>query len=75
MGRDYPKGYEYFRSRTKAAFLKNQHVTDPEVIQALLARGDFVLKELEALYYLRKYRSLKQRYYGETRDDPVFKEP
>lgn len=75
MGRDYPKGYEYFRSKTKAAFVKNRHVTDPEVIQALLARGEFVLKELEALYYLRKYRCMKQRYYGNVADDTEFKEP
>ncbi|KAG8138444.1 hypothetical protein E2320_004336 [Naja naja] len=30
-----------------------------------LRRGKFVIKELEALYFLRKYRALKQRYYEE----------
>ena len=63
MGKDYPKGYDYFRTRLKTAFLKNKHVTDPAEISGLLARGEFVCKEIEALYMLRKYRTLKKRYY------------
>ena len=43
--------------------MKNKNISDPEIIKALLARGEFVLKELEAMYYLRKYRTLKGRYY------------
>jgi len=66
MGREYPKGYDYFKVRAKAAFMKNEHVTDPEKIQVLLSRGEFVIKELESLYYLRKYRTLKQRYYSDS---------
>ena len=63
LGREYPKGHDYFRTRLKAAFLKNQDVTDPKEIEMLLARGEFVIKEIEALYMLRKYRTLKKRYY------------
>ena len=63
LGRDYPKGYDYFRTKLKAAFLKNKDVTEPEEIKKLIARGDFVIKEIEALYMLRKYRTLKKRYY------------
>uniref|UniRef100_A0A663EH28 Electron transfer flavoprotein regulatory factor 1 n=1 Tax=Aquila chrysaetos chrysaetos TaxID=223781 RepID=A0A663EH28_AQUCH len=65
LGREYPKGADYFRSRLKAAFLKNKDVKDPEKIKQLIARGEFVIKELEALYFLRKYRALKQRYYSD----------
>lgn len=43
--------------------MKNKDVTDPEKIKQLVARGDFVIKELEALYFLRKYRAMKKRYY------------
>lgn len=64
MGKDYPKGYDFFRAKTKAAFVKNREVSDPEAIELLITRGEFVLKELEALYMLRKYRTLKQRYYN-----------
>ncbi|XP_024150450.1 LYR motif-containing protein 5A isoform X2 [Oryzias melastigma] len=63
LGREYPKGAAYFRERLKSAFMKNKDVKDPEKIKALVAKGDFVIKELQALYYLRKYRAMKKRYY------------
>lgn len=63
LGREYPQGAAYFRERLKGAFMKNKDVTDPEKIKQLVARGDFVIKELEALYFLRKYRAMKKRYY------------
>ncbi|XP_005992341.1 electron transfer flavoprotein regulatory factor 1 [Latimeria chalumnae] len=63
LGREYPKGADYFRDRLKNAFMKNRDVKDPEKIKELIARGEYVIKELEALYYLRKYRAMKQRYY------------
>ncbi|XP_046728561.1 LYR motif-containing protein 5A isoform X1 [Silurus meridionalis] len=63
IGRDYPKGAVYFRERLKSAFMKNKDVTDPEKIRKLIDRGEFVIKELEALYFLRKYRAMKKRYY------------
>lgn len=65
LGREYPKGADYFRERLKSAFMKNKGVTDPEEIKKLVDRGEFVIKELEALYYLRKYRAMKKRYYEE----------
>ncbi|XP_061571127.1 electron transfer flavoprotein regulatory factor 1 isoform X6 [Cololabis saira] len=61
LGREYPQGAAYFRGRLKSAFMKNRDVTDPEKVKQLLARGDFVIKELEALYFLRKYRAMKKR--------------
>ncbi|XP_076047700.1 electron transfer flavoprotein regulatory factor 1-like [Oratosquilla oratoria] len=63
LGREYPLGYDYFRERLKRAFLKNRDATDPEQISQMVARGEFVIKEIEALYMLRKYRTLKKRYY------------
>ncbi|XP_001362932.1 electron transfer flavoprotein regulatory factor 1 [Monodelphis domestica] len=66
VGREYPKGADYFKRRLKAAFLKNKDVKDPEKIKELILRGEFVIKELEALYFLRKYRAMKQRYYQDN---------
>jgi len=66
MGKDYPKGYDYFRIRLHKAFSKNRNEKDPEKIQQLLSHGEFVVRELEAMYYLRKYRALKQRYYEDN---------
>ena len=66
LGRDYPKGADYFKRCLKNVFLKNKDVKDPEKIKELIERGKFVMKELEALYFLRKYRAMKQRYYSDT---------
>ena len=44
--------------------MKNKDVTDPKQIQQLIDGGNYVVKELEALYMLRKYRTLKKRYYS-----------
>ncbi|XP_037551611.1 LYR motif-containing protein 5A [Nematolebias whitei] len=63
VGREYPKGPVYFRERLKSAFMKNKDVSDPEKIKQLVAKGEHVIKELEALYFLRKYRAMKKRYY------------
>lgn len=63
MGKEYPGGSEWFHNRLKLAFSKNKDVKDPTQIKQLIERGEFVIKEIEALYYLRKYRAMKQRYY------------
>ena len=69
MGREYPAGADYFNKKCKAAFLKNKDETDPEKIEMLINRGRFVQKEIEALYSLRKYRAMKQRYYDKDEMD------
>ena len=71
LGRDYPLGWDYFRPRLKAAFLKNREVTDPEKIEQLIARGNYVVKEIETLYMLKKYRTLKKRYYSDKNDSEI----
>ncbi|XP_073820690.1 electron transfer flavoprotein regulatory factor orsai [Musca autumnalis] len=64
LGREYPgpNGPQKFRQQVRDAFLKNKDETDPKKIKALLAQGRYVAKEVEALYSLKKYRSIKQRY-------------
>ena len=64
MGRDYPLGYHYFRTRAMAAFRRHRDEKDPEQIQQLIDRGWYVVREIEALYKLKKYRTLKRRYYN-----------
>ncbi|KAG9472938.1 electron transfer flavoprotein regulatory factor 1 [Eleutherodactylus coqui] len=66
LGREYPRGEIFFKERLKKAFMKNKDVRDPKKIQELITRGEFVIKELEALYFLRKYRAMKQRYYEDN---------
>ena len=65
MGKDYPKGYDNFRTGLKKAFMKNKDEQDPKNIEKMIAHGQFVVKEIEALYMLKKYRTMKRRYYDE----------
>ena len=58
-------GYDYFRTRCHASFMKNRNL-GPEEAEQWLAKGDYIIKELEALYMLKKYRALKRRYYPES---------
>ena len=43
--------------------MKNRDEKNPEKLQEHVAKGEYIVKELEALYMLRKYRTLKRRYY------------
>ncbi|XP_065158021.1 electron transfer flavoprotein regulatory factor 1 [Atheta coriaria] len=65
LGKDYPQGFEFFRTRLHRVFLKNKDETDPEKIEKMISHGNYIVKELEALYMLKKYRTLKRRYYNE----------
>jgi len=44
--------------------MKNKDIQG-EQVEEWLAKGDYIIKELEALYMLKKYRTLKRRYYEE----------
>ncbi|KAJ3006081.1 LYR motif-containing protein 5 [Thoreauomyces humboldtii] len=67
MGREYPGGgIAYFRPKLKKAFMAKRDMRDPEEIDKALKQGDYIIKELEALWFLRKYRHVKQKYYDPT---------
>jgi hypothetical protein len=44
MGREYPHGYNYFRTRLHKAFASQQHVTDEEQIKQGIKRAEYVKK-------------------------------
>lgn len=62
MGKSYPLGFDYFRPRLHKAFMSQAHLQGEEKIKEGIKRAEYVKKEIEALYYLKKYRSMKQRY-------------
>lgn len=62
LSREWPTD---LRPQIKSAFMKNRHVTDTEEIRKLIARGEYVCREITATYHLRKYRAMKRRYYSE----------
>ena len=57
--------------RIHGAFLKNRDEKDPQKLQEHVAKGEYIVKELEALYMLRKYRTLKRRYYDTEENSPT----
>jgi len=62
LGREYPLGYDYFRPRLHKAFASQASLTDEAEIRKRIERAEFVKKEIEALYYLKRYRTLRRRY-------------
>lgn len=65
LGKEWPQGYELFRTRLHKVFLKNSGEQNPEKVKMMVKHGEFVVKEIEALYMLKKYRAMKRRYYDE----------
>ncbi|CAK1540546.1 unnamed protein product [Leptosia nina] len=65
LGRDWPQGYNFFRQRLHKVFLKNSEEKDPKKVETMIKHGEYVVKEIEALYKLKKYRTLKRRYYDD----------
>ncbi|KAL4792530.1 NADH-ubiquinone oxidoreductase complex 1/LYR family protein [Aspergillus venezuelensis] len=49
IGREYPLGYDYFRTRLHRAFSSQANIKDDEEIKKGIARAEFVKKEIEAL--------------------------
>ncbi|KAI1120630.1 complex 1 protein [Nemania abortiva] len=64
LGKDYPLGFSYFRPRLHRAFMANAQLQKEEDVQKGIERAEFVRKEIEALYYLKRYRTLRKRYDG-----------
>jgi len=44
MGREYPQGYDYFRSRLHKAFASQRHLTDEGQIRKGIERAEYVKK-------------------------------
>ncbi|KAI4633509.1 hypothetical protein J4E80_000875 [Alternaria sp. BMP 0032] len=50
MGREYPQGYDYFRTRLHKAFASQKNLTDEAKIKQGIERAEYVKKEIEALF-------------------------
>lgn len=61
LGRDYPD--PKFRDKVHDEFMKHSKETDPRQIKKCIKKAEYVAKEIEALYSLKKYRAMKKRYY------------
>lgn len=76
VGRDYPhpEGLEYVRRTWKAA-LRNQincpsSPIDERVLRKAVGKGRFMIREMEGVIQLKKYRTLRKRY-GDGYDEKI----
>lgn len=60
----WPDGEEVLKNRVKEAFFRNKDLTNEEDISKAVYRGRMVVKELQGIIQMKKYRTMKQRYYG-----------
>lgn len=56
------------RPNIKRAFLKNKDINDPSELRKQIDFGEYICRELIATYQLKKYRTMKKRYYLEDKD-------
>lgn len=65
VGRDYPHpdGINYVRERVKKAFRDHKDVEDQYELRKRVHIGRYVVKELIAVIQIKKYRTMKKRYY------------
>ncbi|EPQ30973.1 uncharacterized protein PFL1_06849 [Pseudozyma flocculosa PF-1] len=66
LGRSYPDPSYNFLGKLRSMFAKNAALTDMHQVEEKLKLAEFVAKETETLYSLKKYRTLKRRYYADS---------
>ena len=50
------------RDKAKRAFLENAHLRDEAELKRAVGRGRYMVRELQGVSQLKKYRTLKERY-------------
>jgi hypothetical protein len=86
VGRDYPAGLDYVKVTWKKAFRNSENCpscylgNDPlqskacqQELTKAVARGRFMVREMEGVIQLKKYRAMKKRY-GQPADDPAIQQ-
>ena len=66
VGREYPLGLPWVRDKAKTWFRQNKDVKDDVELRRCNAYGRHMVREMEAVIQLKKYRHLKRTYY-----DPI----
>lgn len=65
VGKEYPKGLSYVREKAKTAIFNNRDLKEEVEIKRAVAKGRYWVRELEAVIKLKKYRTMKNRYYSD----------
>ncbi|KAH9255119.1 hypothetical protein BASA81_006878 [Batrachochytrium salamandrivorans] len=62
VGRDYPLGLDWVRSKAKPWFRQHSDATDEVEIKKLVGVGRHQVREMQAVIQLKKYRHLRRAY-------------
>lgn len=57
-----------YKFKIHRGFMSNKDLKDPIKIQECFNRGEYLIKEMEALIQLHKYRKIKNTYYKDQED-------
>ncbi|KAJ8331684.1 LYR motif-containing protein 5 [Batrachochytrium dendrobatidis] len=71
IGKEYPLGHAYFKDKLKLAFLKKKDLQDPKEIEQAIMHGEYVYKELESLWFIKKYRAMRRNYANDEHDAKI----
>jgi hypothetical protein len=63
VGKIYPKGADFVRTRAKEKFFENAGITEEVELKKAIATGRYWVRELSAISKLHKYRTMAKRYY------------
>jgi hypothetical protein len=69
VGREYPLGLSWVKSKAKPWFLQNKNVDNEIELKQKIAIGRHQVKEMEAVIKLKKYRHLKNTYYNKQDEE------
>ena len=69
VGKDYPTGLDAVRKRAKAEFAKNSHLEDGLELRRAVNYGRYMVREMQGVIMLKKYRTIKQRYAADEQDE------
>ncbi|GAA95371.1 uncharacterized protein L969DRAFT_101374 [Mixia osmundae IAM 14324] len=62
LGRSYPDPNYRFHEKLRRCFAPQAGQRDEEQLKSAIAKAEFIKKEIETLYFLKKYRAMRRAY-------------
>jgi hypothetical protein len=67
-GKDYPTGLDAVKKKAKAEFAKRAHLEDGLELRRAVNYGRYMVREMQGVIMLKKYRAMRQRYVVDPAD-------
>jgi len=64
VGKDYPLGLDWVKTKAKPWIRQNAELTEEREIRKKVGEGRFWVREMQSVIKMKKYRTMKKRYYG-----------